>query len=138
MDLGVKIKGNDYDRMNGSQYTSGLAIWHGDKLSQTGIEVGYMNGDLDKQKYLLTRLFGYWDAPSGLGIGFLSGDLLWARYQQPIYGRDNSLFLSLGIGRSFLDKALEVKLSGDYSRDPYFDSDIRGLLAITYRYSQKM
>lgn len=137
LDLGVKIKGNDYDRTNGSSYASGLAIWHGDKLSQTGLEVGYMNGDLDRQKYMLTRLFAYWDAPSGLGIGFLSGDLLWARYKEPIYGRDNSFFVSLGTGRSFLEQALEVKLSGDYSRDPYFDSDVRGMLTITYRYGQK-
>jgi hypothetical protein len=137
LDLGVKIKGNDYDRTNGSSYASGLVVWHGDKLSQTGVEVGYMNGDLDKQKYLLTRLFGYWEAPSGFGIGFFSGDLMWARYKESLYGRDNSLFLSLGTGRNFLDNALEVKLSGDYSRDPYFDSDVRGLLAVTYRYSKK-
>ena len=64
LDFGVKIKTNDYDRMNSSQYGSGLVTWHGDELTQVGLEVGYMNGDLDKQKYLLSRLFGYWDGLS--------------------------------------------------------------------------
>lgn len=136
LDFGIKIKGNDYDRMNGSEYASGLVTWHGDQLTQVGVEVGVMNGDLDKQKYLLTRLFGYWD---GLfGGGFISGDVIWASYEQPIYGEDNSTFCSLGAGKAFLDETLEVKLSGDYSRDPYFDSDVRGLLAITYRYDHKL
>jgi hypothetical protein len=138
LDFGIKLKGNDYDRMNASQYASGLATWHGDDLTQVGVEVGYMNGDLDRQKYLLTRLFGYLDGLSGVGVGFISGDVVWAHYDQPIYGRDNSLFLSLGTGRVFLDDALEVKLSGDYSRDPYFDSDVRGLLSLTYRYDHKI
>lgn len=137
LDLGVKIKGNDYDRKNGSEYASGLVTWHAANLTSVGVEVGYMNGDLDKQKYLLTRVFGYLDDLSGAGVGFISGDLIWAHYDQSINGRDNSLFVSLGTGRAFFDDALEVKLSGDYSRDPYFNSDVRGLLAITYRYDHK-
>jgi hypothetical protein len=136
MELGIKIKGNDYDRINGSSYVSGLATWHGDKLTQVGVEVGLMDGDLDKQKYLLSRLFVYLDGLSA-GIGFISGDLIWARYDQPIYNQDNSLFVSLGTGRAFWGESLEVKLSGDYSRDPYFDSDVRGLLSITYRYNSQ-
>jgi len=135
LDLGVKVKTNDYDRMSSSQYGSGLVTWHGDELTQVGVEVGYMNGDLDRQKYLLSRLFGYFDGLSFLGGGFISADLIWAHYDEPIYGRDNSLFASLGTGHAFFDNAFEVKLSGDYSRDPYFDSDVRGMLALTYRFS---
>jgi hypothetical protein len=138
LDLGIKVKGNDYDRKNGSEYAAGLATWHGESLTQIGLEVGYMNGDLDKQKYLLTRLFGYLDGLAGAGVGFISGDLIWAEYDRAINGRDNSLFVSLGTGRNFWNDALELKLSGDYSRDPYFDEDIRGLLAVTYRYNQAL
>jgi hypothetical protein len=137
LDFGVKLKGNDYDRMNSSEYASGLATWHGDELTQVGVEVGYMNGDLDKQKYLLTRLYGYLDGLSGVGVGFISGDMIWAHYDEPIFGRDDSLFFSLGTGRTFLDEALELKLSGDYSRDPYFDKDVRGLFTVTYRFDHK-
>lgn len=137
LDFGVKIKANDYDRMNESQFASGLVTWHGEELTQAGLEIGYMNGDLDKQKYLLTRLFGYLDGLTASGVGFLSGDVIWANYDQPINGEDNSIFISLGGGRSFLDKALEIKLSGDYSSDPFFDSDVRGLLTVTYRFDRK-
>ena len=138
LDFGVKLKTNDYDRMNSSQYASGLATWHGDQLTQVGVEIGYMNGDLDRQKYLLSRLFCYLDELSAIGGGFVSADLIWAHYDEPIYGRDNSVFSSLGTGHAFLDKALEVKLSGDYSRDPYFDSDVRGMLVLTYRYGKSL
>lgn len=137
LDLGLKLKTNDYDRMNSSQFGSGLATWHGEELTQAGLEVGYMNGDLDKQKYLLTRVFGYLDGLSGFGIGFLSGDLVWADYDQPINGEDNSIFVSLGAGRTFYNEALEIKLSGDYSSDPFFDSDVRGMLNVTYRYASE-
>ncbi|MBU0675575.1 MAG: hypothetical protein KJ950_13115 [Proteobacteria bacterium] len=137
IDLALKIKGNDYDRMNGSEYASGLVTWHGAELTQVGVEVGYMKGDLDKQKYLLTRLFGYLDGLEEYGIGFMSGDVVWARYDQPIYGKDDSLFVSLGVGRDFLDEAVEVELSADYSRDPYFDADLRGLFSVTYRYDHE-
>lgn len=135
LEFGLKLKGNDYDRKDASSYASGLAVWHGDKLTQTGLEIGYMNGDLDRQKYLLARLHGYLDGLAG--TGFVSGDVIWVCYDQPIHGEDNSLVVSLGAGRAFWDEALEIKLSGDYSRDPYFDSDVRGLLAVTFRYDHK-
>jgi len=55
-------------------------------------------------------------------------------YDEQIYGQDYSLWLSLGGGFRFFEDALEVKLSGDWSNDPYFDSDLRGMLKIQYKY----
>jgi hypothetical protein len=69
-----------------------------------------------------------------LPLAFISGDLLYAAYDQPIYGQDNSFFASLGAGQRFLDDRLELKLSGDYSSDPYFDSDLRTMLVANYRF----
>jgi hypothetical protein len=31
---------------------------------------------------------------------------------------------------------LSVKLSGDYSRDPYYDEDLRGTLTVSYNYAK--
>ena len=39
-----------------------------------------------------------------------------------------------GAGQRFLKDRLELKLSGDYSADPNFDSDVRGMLVMNYRF----
>ncbi len=93
-----------------------------------------MQGDAAKNNYQLSRLFFYWDRPGGLQSSFISGDLLYALYDEAIYGEDSSLFASLGVGQRFLKDRLELKLSGDYSADPNFDSDTRGMLVMNYRF----
>ena len=93
-----------------------------------------MQGDAAKNNYLLNRLFFYWDRPAGRVASFISGDLLYALYDEEIFGTDSSFFASLGAGQRFLKDRLEVKLSGDYSADPNFDSDVRGMLVMNYRF----
>ena len=136
-ELGVKVKFFNYDVNNDSAaYYSGLATWHGENLTQVGGELGTMQGDAAANKYLLGRLFFYWDQPAKLPLSFISGDLLYASYDRPIFGQDNSLFASLGAGQRFLDQHLELKISGDYSSDPNFDSDWRGMLVASYRFGR--
>jgi len=133
-EVGARAKVYMYDVKNdNAYYLSGLLTWHGDNLTQIGGEAGAMQGDAAGNKYLLGRLFFYWDTPVDLQRTFVSGDILYARYDQPVYGEDGSLFASLGCGRRFMDDRLELKVSGDYSSDPYFDSDWRGMLVATYR-----
>jgi hypothetical protein len=93
-----------------------------------------MQGDAATNKYLLNRLFFYWDRPGGRPACFISGDLLYALYDEEIFGEDGSFFASLGAGQRFLQERLELKLSGDYSADPNFDSDVRGMLVMNYRF----
>lgn len=133
-DLGAKVKNYDYDRRDeNTQYYALLATWYAAERCSLGGEAGVMNGDADDDDYLLLRAYAYWDQlPQGLPLSFLTGEVVWARYREDIFNEDTSLFLSLGAGRRFLEDALEVKLSGDYSRDPYFDHDVRGMLTISY------
>ena len=133
-DFGLKAKSLDYDeRDDNAQYYAALATWQGEQRCSVGGEAGIMDGDADKDKYLLLRAFVYWDKlPESLPLAFLSGDVVWADYQENIYNEDTSLFLSLGGGWTFLEETLQVKLSGDYGSDPYFDEDVRGMLTISY------
>lgn len=134
-EVGGRYKVFDQSRDGRSaDYRSLRLAWRGQALTQVGIEGGTMDGDDAADRYLLTRFFFYAD---GLFAqrGFLSGDLLNIRYDQPVYGEDRSLCASLSIGRRFLDDALELKLSGDYSRDPYFDRDVKGMLVALYRFA---
>jgi len=93
-----------------------------------------MQGDAARNQYQLSRLFFYWDRPGDRVASFISGDLLYALYDQAIFGKDSSFFASLGAGQRFRKNRLELKLSGDYSVDPNFDSDIRGMLVMNYRF----
>jgi hypothetical protein len=137
--FGGKLKYYDYDIADANYYYSVLATWHAGELTEIGGEIGYMDGDLDRQTYLLTRLYGYWDGLSeALWVDFASGDIVYASYDQDIYGQDYSFFSSLGVGKTFMDGALSVKFSGDYSVDPYFDDDLRGMLNVTYKFDHSL
>ena len=132
VNLGVKLKFYDYDRRDDQAlYYEGNVNWNLNGLTQIGAELGRMNGDSDETRYLLTRAFFYWNAPGWLRrLGFVTGDAMYVHYDEEIYGQDYSLWFSLGAGMRFFDDAMAVKLSGDWSDNPYFDSDLRGLLKI--------
>jgi hypothetical protein len=138
--LVAKAKNYDYKVLDDtSQYFAGQATWLGGNHSQVGAEFGYMNGNEAQNEYYLVRLFTFWDQmPGNCPVGFVSGDLVYVGYDQDIYGEDSSLFISLGAGRKFLEEALELKLSGDYSQDPYFDEDLRALLKASYHFGKEL
>lgn len=137
--LGGKVKLFDYDELDSAETYSLMLTWQGADLTQLGGEIGYTAADdAAGNDYTLVRLFGYCEAMADrYWIDFFSGDLLVAFYDESIYGEDSSLFLSLGAGKYFLDRALSVKLSGDYSQDPYFDDDLRGMLTVSYIYDNR-
>ena len=136
-DIGAKFKGYSYDKgtTDAAYYYGGLLTWHGEGLTQVGGELGRMDGDQDRDRYILTRAYFYYDQlPKALPIKFVTGDLVYAYYDQAIYNENNALFLSLGVGQNFLKNKLQVKLSGDYSSDPYYDSNLRGMLTAKYTF----
>lgn len=131
VDVGAKLKYYDYDKRNESaQYISALAVWRWEELSEWGAEMGLMNGDGSENRYFLGRTYVY----KTLAPGFVTGDFVYAYYDEEILGRDYSVFVSLGAGRNFLNDALEVKLSGDFSSDPYFDTNLRGMFNLRYNF----
>jgi hypothetical protein len=135
VDVGAKLKYYDYDKRDESaQYISALAVWRWELLSEWGAELGLMNGDGGENRYFLGRTYVYKTLPPG----FVTGDFVYAHYDEEILGRDYSVFFSLGAGRNFLDDALEVKLSGDFSSDPYFDTNLRGMLNVRYNFKQSI
>ncbi len=127
IELELKAKNYDYrERAEDAWYYAALAAIRLKGLTQLGAEMGVMDGDTDDTRYSLWRGYFYWDAKPA----FLSGDAVYVKYDADVLGEDRSLFASLGAGTRFAKDAVEVKLSGDYSSDPYFDKDLRGLLAV--------
>ena len=136
----AKAKNYDYKVFSdSSQYFSGQATWSGSEHGQIGGEIGTMLGDTAQNDYYLLRLFTYWGQLSdSIPVDFISSDLIYVGYDQSIYGEDSSLFLSLGTGKKFMENALELKLSADYSKDPYFDADLRGMLTASYSFGKSL
>ena len=138
-DFGAKVKSLSYDeRDDDAVYYAALATWHGEETTQAGGEFGISDGDSDPTSFWLARAFFYWDSMSGwLKPAFITGDVVYARYDKSVFGEDSSLFASLALGRNFLGDTLRLKLSGDYSSDPYFDEDIRAMFFATYLFQNQ-
>ena len=129
LNLGAKYNHYRYTlRQESANYVAGLLDCPFGAV-QTGAEIGRMDGDTPENSYLLTRAYFYWDRSSGvLRNGFFTGDVVYVAYDQDIFGKSYSFFSSLGLGRRFFEDRLEMRLSGDYSSDPFFDSDLRLML----------
>ncbi len=138
--LVANIKNYDYKVLSdSSRYYSGKVIWSGEEGTQLGGEAGLMDGDTDQNKYLLVRVYGYWtQLPAMLPVGYVSSELMYVDYDQAIYGEDSSFFVSVGVGQKFLDDALDVKVSGDYSKDPYYDEDLQAMVTLSYRFGKDL
>jgi hypothetical protein len=137
--LGGKVKVFDYDELDTAETYSLLATWQGDNLTQYGAEIGHTAADdTAGNDYTLVRLYGYCDAMADrFWLDFFSADMLLVYYDEEIYGEDSSLFVSLAGGKRFMDDALSITLSGDYSQDPYFDDDLRGMVTMSYAYDKQ-
>lgn len=132
-EFALRLKHFEYNQRFGSaDLLSGIFTYKYRIHNQLGLELGRMEGTSKENRYSLARGFFYLDLPPG----FLSGDLMYVGYDEPLYGEDSSLFVSLGGGRRFLADRLNLKLSADYSIDPYFDHDFRAMVVADYRFGR--
>ena len=136
MDVGLKMNHYTYDlQQETSQYLAGVFNVYGQNHTVMGAELGSMDGDSAHNSYYLGRIYGYWDAPFGLSEKwFVDAEIMLVKYKEEIYGKDSSLFSSAGCGRTIVDDGLKLKISGDYSSDPYHDADLRFMTALQFEY----
>ncbi len=137
--LGGKAKFLSYDQLDNAETYSVMASWQGESMTQYGGEIGHTSAKgAANNDYTLVRLYGYCDAMADQSwVDFVSADAIMTFYDKAIYSEDSSFFVSLAAGKRFLDDALSVTLSGDYSQDPYFDDDLRGMLNMSYAYDKQ-
>lgn len=132
--IGAKAKDYRYEVNDAARYVSASVSWFGEALSGAGGEVGYMQGGAADNNYLLMRMFCSLDRlADDIWVDSVGLDVLYTLYDQDIYGKNSSYCISICSGKK-LDDNLEIKLSADYSVDPYFDSDIRAMVALAYRF----
>lgn len=135
-DTGFKLNHYAYDlRQETSRYLAVVLNIYGQDQTSAGGEAGIMDGESTENKYYQGRVYFYWDTPGGLvEDSFLDGEILYVHYEEEIFGKDNSFFASTGCGSKIFDDMLSVKFSGDFSSDPYHDSDIRFMTMVQYTY----
>lgn len=125
----LRFKNFEYDhRFGDSQLYTLLAVWKWNILSEVGAEFGRMQGSNLENRYYQGRGYFFWN----IFPGFVTGDVMYVSYDQAIYKKNSSLFASVGGGVKFINNALSVKMSFDYSSDPYFDQDYRWMLKLSY------
>jgi hypothetical protein len=136
VDVGVRGRHYDYDRRRESaSYMAGLLTVNTSSGSQIGVEIGRMDGETADNIYNMYRGYFYWRQPLKIMTqGFISGDALYIAYDAPIYGEDKSIQYSMSAGRYFFNNRMETKLSGIFSQDPYFESDVGGVVTLNVYY----
>jgi len=136
IELGCSFKNYSYDKKpDTNNYYSGF-INLVPKNLLIGCEIGFMDGEEAKNKFFLGRSYiSTQTIPMISDTGSLSADIIYVDYDQPIFETDYSLFISLSCQQVFFKNALKVILSGDYSKDPYYDSDFGGSLIFTCQFS---
>ena len=135
-DAGLKLNHYTFDqRGETSRYVAMVMNAYGQAQTTFGAEAGFMDGESSETSYYLGRIYVYWDAPSSIMENwFLDGEFMVVFYKKEIYDRDNSIFSSAGCGRNIIDDRLKIKFSGDYSSDPYHDSDFRFMTVVQFEY----
>ena len=132
-EVGIKFTRNDYDLEEASNYAALLANMSDDSTSYGG-EFGISEGENGRNDMMIARGFIMTQIGKSKILDQLSLDLLYATYDQSIFGEDTSIFASITGSRSLSEKLI-LKLSADYESNPYYDSDIRGLASLVYNYS---
>jgi hypothetical protein len=118
-------------RQETADYYAALASVDLDGKHELGGETGRMAGETAENTYTLYRVYFYWLEPfKWRRSTFISGDALFQDYDTPVFGRDSATNYSLSTGARFFHDRLEVKMTGTYSQDPYFDENLEGLLTI--------
>ncbi|WP_298266440.1 hypothetical protein [Geobacter sp.] len=133
IEFGGRYKHYEYDSRYGKadMYTA-LATVRRKIFSEVGVEFGRVEGDIPENRYYLGRAYVYWD----IAPFFVTGDVMYVDYDEDIYRKGSAFFASAGAGGRFLEKALNVKLALDYSNDPYFDKDYRGIISASYSFAK--
>ncbi len=127
--IGADFKNYDYDLANNSAKYYGGRLAYAAKGFGFGLAAHRMDGptadkQYDDQRIYLTKQFSMMD---------VTLDLLHVNYKQPINDVDNAYTGTAAAGFTLSPKARLVA-DVEYSKNPYFDKDVRGMLRFVYNF----
>ncbi len=124
--------------LNYTAYTydiAGKANNYGARLAFTGASGGAglaahrMNGDVDKLRYTDYRVYTY----KNFGAVDITADALAITYDTTINGIKTGYSASLAGGYAVTERA-KVKADVEYSHNPFYNRDVRGLVQFAYNF----
>jgi hypothetical protein len=134
LEIGTQFKNYSYDKSSESNmYSAGFVNWTIGDMAELSFECGLMNGDAPQNRFILGRsAVRMYSIPFLSQSVIMSADLIYVKYEEPIYEQKDSITAVLSCSRRFFQNMFEVIISGDYSKDPYFDKDVGASLIFLY------
>jgi hypothetical protein len=136
LDGGFRIAGDyiayNYDLSGDAQAYGAAVDWAGKGLT-AGAAYRQMHGDEAENRYQEFR--GYVTALLGPVRTALSAEHL--AYDEEINGQDSATTATLSLGYD-LSRSLNITATGEYGVTPEFDREVKGLLAVLWRYDASM
>ena len=119
----------DYKVLSGTAtYYGGSAVYAGKGIG-FGAAIHRMDGPAEDLRYDEQRVYAFLKASKT----DVTLDALHIAYDQAINGETDAWSVSAALGYSFTPK-LRVVADAEYSKNPYFNSDVSGMLSILYSF----
>lgn len=130
--VSADYKNYDYDIAGSADYFGGKIGYSSPEIITTGFGFHRMEGANDRLRYNEYRLY----ALKKLGNIEMSADFIDISYDKSINGVKDSFALTGSAGYEINEK-LKVGANLEYSRNPDFDREIKGLMKLTYLFDTK-
>jgi hypothetical protein len=132
VNLSGDFKEYNYRQAGDANYYGVRLAYSGPEGNAAGLSVHHMNGQTVSLRYIEYRVYGQRKFGSWAD---LTVDLMNTAYSQEINGIKNALSASLAYGYALSTRS---RLAADigYSRSPYFNKDVRGLVKLVYSFDR--
>ena len=122
----------DYEIAKNADYFGGKVSYSLPQSYAAGLSVHRMDGRVDKLRYTEYRAYG----TKKIGKADLSLDFISLGYDASINGVKNSYSVA-GSAVYALNESWKAGANVEYSQNPDFDNEVRGLLKVTYSFDSK-
>lgn len=130
--VGVDLKNYSYDIAKSANYFGGKATYSLPDSFSAGFSVHRMDGKTNKLNYYEYRLF----ASKKIAHLNLALDFIDLNYDSRINGIKNTYAVAGAASYEFSEK-LKIGADLDYSKNPDFDNEVKGLIKLTYVFDTK-
>lgn len=124
----------DYEIAGAADYYGGKVTYANPKYLIAGVSVYRMDGGIDRLRYLEYRAF----ASKAFGKTDLALDLIDVRYDSTLSTNNVKDAFTASAAASYRwSDSLKIGADIDYSHNPDFDNEVRGLLKLSYAFEAK-
>ncbi len=129
--VAADYKHYDYDIARNADYYGGKVTYAMPDSFGTGLSIHRMDGKNDRLKFTEYRLY----ATKKLGKTDLTLDLIDLNYDSTTTTNNVKNAVTVVVAGSYeCSKSLQLGASVDYSHNPFFDNEVKGLVKLTYRF----